>query len=154
METKDQIYYTGVTGGLANNASDVGIIRDLRRKMNKLPFYSFLRVQYRAFDPNNNFKTVNSSNPLGTYSYINSTWNDLPGGQIKGSSQNPTVSSNVVYTRIIVIKYYILFFKDTEGIVLCNNGQFVNQENTETVGISFSQDIIKMLLHQQMIILM
>ena len=46
-----QPYYVDANGLSANNTS---IWQKIKRSMNKLPFFEFLRVQYLSFNPNTN----------------------------------------------------------------------------------------------------
>ena len=96
-----QPYYVDNNGLSTNNTS---IWQTIKRSMNKLPFYEFLRVQYLSFNPNTNF-TPNASG-----------WQDLGNAQIVGGT-GTTTSTNGSSRTLYPI------FKDITKIVVKNDGK-------------------------------
>ena len=74
-----QTYYVNSTG-ISNTTNNINIWKTIKRSLNKLPFHERLRVQYKAYNPNDNFSTPG--------------WKDFPGAQIKGTLANSTNDSN------------------------------------------------------------
>ena len=103
IKNTDQIYYT-TNNGLQE--SDTQIYNEITRKLNKLPFHEYIRIQYKEFDSNSN---------------VIRDWTDLTGAQINSiSNLNLVNSSGVLYP----------FFKEINKVVIFNNAPNNPSEQT------------------------
>lgn len=103
IQHTDQIYYSASNG---LQESDTQIYNEITRKLNKLPFHEYIRIQYKEFDSNSNVKR---------------DWTDLTGAQISSiSNLKPVNSSGVLYP----------FFKEINKVVIFNNSPSNPSEQT------------------------
>ena len=103
IKNTDQIYYS-VSDGLQE--SDTQIYNEITRKLNKLPFHEYIRIQYKEFDSNSN---------------VIRDWTDLTGAQINSiSNLKLKNSSGVLYP----------FFKEINKVVIFNNSPNNPSEQT------------------------